>query len=133
MLAPVTTALQTYLTYYKPYLELINFNIPGLDDLFQDVGLGHASILGIADILAKTGAIPDPLFQTVVHYSDLLTNLQAGFGDLTARSQFAAGEHDDRHRQLRPRRQRRPPIGDTAGSLAGGGDLSTLAATTRPP
>ena len=82
VLAPVTAAIQTYLTYYKPYLELINFKIPGLEDAFQAAGLGDATIMNIAKILADTKVIDDPLFETVEHYSELLTDLKAGFGDL---------------------------------------------------
>ena len=83
VLAPVTTALRTYLTYYKPYLALINSQIPGLNTVFNVAGLGDATILNIANILKNTGAISDPIFDTVVQYSDLLSNLDDSFGDLT--------------------------------------------------
>ncbi len=82
VLSPVTAAIQTYLTYYKPYLELINAKIPGLEDAFQAAGLGDATILHIAKILNDAKVIDDPLFTTVEKYSELISNLQAGFGDL---------------------------------------------------
>ena len=130
VLAPVTTALRTYLTYYKPYLALINAQIPGLNTVFNVAGLGDATILNIANILKNTGAISDPIFDTVVQYSDLLSNLDDSFGDLTTEpdvkflpgntminiGSFDLGGNGD----LRSQNPASPPLS--------AGDLSTLVA-----
>ena len=86
LLSPLTAALQTFLTVYDPYLELINFDIPGLDDIFTKVGLPHANILNIAKALVDTGVISDPIAQAVVRYSDFLTSLKDEVGDLFSRN-----------------------------------------------
>lgn len=92
VLRPYTLALQAYLTYYKPYLDLINFQIPGLTDVFDaargiapDFVPDKATILEIAKKLKNMGVFgtpPDPIVDALVTYSDLLSNLRATVGDL---------------------------------------------------